>query len=29
MPTTLKAGIETINPILMNKQMRGIIDKKK
>ncbi len=27
--TTLKAGIETINPILMNKQMKGIIDTKK
>jgi hypothetical protein len=27
--TTLKAGIDAINPVLMNKQMKAIIDKKK
>jgi hypothetical protein len=26
---TLKTGIEAINPVLMNKSMKGIIDKKK
>ncbi|HQQ99052.1 MAG TPA: hypothetical protein PLX35_17390, partial [Cyclobacteriaceae bacterium] len=26
---TLKAGIDGLNPMLMNKQMKGIIDKKK
>lgn len=27
--TTLKSGIDAINPVLMNKQMKAIIDKKK
>ncbi|MFM8913359.1 MAG: VPS10 domain-containing protein [Flammeovirgaceae bacterium] len=27
--TTLKSGIDNINPVLMNKQMKAIIDKKK
>jgi hypothetical protein len=27
--TTLKTGIDAINPVLMNKQMKAIIDNKK